>query len=99
MANDAETITLYIAQRQIKVTVKKEQVIYYRKAEKEINDEMQRFAKQWNFTDPIDFISKVLVGFVLRWIENEERLNEYIEDSIPKMEALNDLADKMKIDT
>ena len=97
--SDNETITLDIAQRQIKVTVKKEWVIYYRKAEKEINDEVQRFAKKWKYTDHQDLISKVLVEFAVRWIENKELLDEYKEESIPMMENLNNLAAKMEIDT
>ena len=99
MANDVETLTLDVAQRQIKVAVKKEWVYYYREAEKVINEAVLKFAKQWNYTDNQDLLSKVLVEFVVRWIESKELLDDYKENLIPMMEELNKLADKMKIDS
>lgn len=96
MADDVETLSLDIAQRRIRVTVKKEWVYYYREAEKIINDTILKFAKQWNYADHQDLISKVLLEFVVRWIENEERLNEYKENLIPMMTKLNTLADTLE---
>jgi len=99
MPNETETITLDIEQRQIKITVDKKQVIYFRKAEKEINDEIRKFTKKWNHKDSQDLLSKILVEFAVKWIEKKESLDEYLEDSIPMMEKLKNLTDQMEIDT
>ncbi|HHT52126.1 MAG TPA: cell division protein ZapA [Bacteroidales bacterium] len=91
-------IKLTIAQRVVELTIEKEWEVYYRKAEKIINDSFFDFAKKWSFTDHQDILTKILINFVVEGIETEERLNAYEENLIPKMRDLKQLADQIKID-
>ena len=91
-------ITLTIAQRVVELTIEREWEIYYRKAEKIINDSFFDFAKKWSFTDHQDILTKILINFVVEGIETEERLNAYEENLIPKMRDLKQLADQINID-
>lgn len=91
-------IKLAVAQRFVEVVINKEWEYYYREAEKIINETFLKFAKQWAYTDHQDLLSKILVDFVVKWIENEERLNDYDEDLIPKMQELKKLSEKFDID-
>jgi hypothetical protein len=92
-----ETLSIGILQRQIKVSVEENTVYYYKEAEKMINQTVLSFAKQWNYTDHQDLLSKVLLEYVVRWIENKDRLEEYDNQLIPMMEQLNTLADGLKV--
>ena len=98
MEDDKIKIKLAVADRFVEVVINKEWEYYYREAEKRINESFLTFAKQWAYTDQQDLLSKILVDFVVRWVENEERLNDYDEDLVPKMQELNQLADKFEID-
>lgn len=98
MENDNITLKLYIAQRPITLTIKKEWECYYKEAEKVINDSFLKFAKKWNYTDHQDLLSKILIDFVVKWIENEERVNEYEQNLVPMMEKLNTLAGSLEVD-
>lgn len=98
MEDERIKIKLAVAQRYVEVVINKEWEYYYREAEKIINESFLKFAKQWAYTDHQDLLSKILVDFVVKWIENEERLNDYDEDLIPKMQELNRLTDKFEID-
>ncbi|MDD3645553.1 MAG: cell division protein ZapA [Bacteroidales bacterium] len=91
-------IKLTIAQRVVELTIEKEWEVYYRKAEKIINDSFFDFAKKWSFTDHQDILTKILINFVVEGIETEERLNAYEENLIPKMRDLKQLADQIIID-
>jgi len=96
--NDRMTIRLEVAQRHYEVEIARETEIYYRKAEKLISDKILQFSKLWTYNDHQDILAKVLIDFVVKWIENEERLNEFEEELIPKMEELKSLADSVGID-
>ena len=98
MEDDKIKIKLAVADRFVEVVINKEWEYYYREAEKRINESFMTFATQWAYTDQQDLLSKILVDFVVRWVENEERLNDYDEDLVPKMQELNQLADKFEID-
>ncbi len=98
MEDEKIKIKLAVADRFVEVVINKEWEYYYREAEKIINESFLRFAKQWAYTDHQDLLSKILVDFVVKWIENEERLNDYDEDLVPKMQELNKLADKFEND-
>ena len=91
-------IKLIVAQRVVELTIEREWEIYYRKAEKIINDSFFDFAKKWSFTDHQDILTKILINFVVEGIETEERLNAYEENLIPKMRDLKQLADQINID-
>ena len=91
-------ITLTIAQRVVELTIEREWEIYYRKAEKIINDSFFDFAKKWSFTDHQDILTKILINFVVEGIATEERLNAYEENLIPKMKDLKLLADQITVD-
>ncbi len=91
-------IKLTIAQRVVELTIEKEWEVYYRKAEKIINDSFFDFAKKWSFTDHQDILTKILINFVVEGVETEERLNAYEENLIPKMRDLKQLADQIIID-
>lgn len=97
MGDDVITLKLQIAQRQLVLTVKKEWEYYYREAEKIINDNFLLFAKRWNYTDHQDLLSKILIDFVVKWIDNEERLKEYEEDLIPMMQKMKELTDQIEV--
>ena len=96
--NDRMTIRLEVAQRHYEVEIARETEIYYRKAEKLISDKILQFSKLWTYNDHQDILAKVLIDFVVKWIENEERLNEFEEELSPKMEELKSLADSVGID-
>lgn len=98
MEDDKITIQLEIAQRIISVVIKKEWEYYYREAEKRINDSFLTFAKRFNYTDHQDLLSKILLDYTVSLIDTEERLNEYEEDLIPRMEVLKQLTEKLDID-
>ncbi|MBQ9434697.1 MAG: hypothetical protein IJU33_01035 [Bacteroidales bacterium] len=98
MEDEKIKIKLAVADRFVEVVINKEWEYYYREAEKIINESFLRFAKQWAYTDHQDLLSKILVDFVVKWIENEERLNDYDEDLVPKMQELNKLADNFEND-
>ena len=98
MADERINIKIEVAQRPFELVVPREAEIYYREAEKKINDTLAEFAKRWKYTDYQDLLSKVLIDFVVKWIENEERLNEFDEELIPKMENLKALTDAIDID-
>ncbi|MCQ2272161.1 MAG: cell division protein ZapA [Bacteroidales bacterium] len=98
MGDDYIKIQIEIAQRKIEIVIKKEWERFYREAEKRINDSVQAFAKRFNYTDHQDLISKILVDYTVTLIDTEERLNEYEEDLIPKMENMKQLADQLDID-
>ena len=98
MEDEKIKIKLAVADRFVEVVINKEWEYYYREAEKIINESFLRFAEQWAYTDHQDLLSKILVDFVVKWIENEERLNDYDEDLVPKMQELNKLADNFEND-
>ena len=98
MEDDKIKIKLAVADRFVEVVINKEWEYYYREAEKIINESFLRFAKNWAYTDHQDLLSKILVDFAVKWVENEERLNDYDEDLVPKMQELNKLADKFEND-
>jgi hypothetical protein len=98
MEEDKITIKVEVAQRFVDVVISKEWEYYYREAEKVINESFLKFAKKWNYTDHQDLLSKILVDYVVKWVENEERLNEFEENLVPKMQELKALTDKLEID-
>lgn len=98
MEDDKIKIKLAVADRFVEVVINKEWEYYYREAEKVINESFLRFAKNWAYTDHQDLLSKILVDFAVKWVENEERLNDYDEDLVPKMQELNKLADNFEND-
>lgn len=98
MEDEKIKIKLAVADRFVEVVINKEWEYYYREAEKIINESFLRFAKNWAYTDHQDLLSKILVDFAVKWVENEERLNDYDEDLVPKMQELNKLADNFEND-
>jgi len=91
-------IKIDINQRTFEIDINREGEYYYREAARLINEKILQFAKQWTYTDHQDLLSKILIDFVVKWIENEERLQAYEENLIPKMEELKQLTDCIKID-
>lgn len=98
MEDNQIKIQLEIAQKIISVVIRREWEYYYREAEKRINDSFLKYAKKINYTDHQDLLSKILIEYTVRLIDAEERLNEYEEDLIPKMEALKELSESLDID-
>lgn len=98
MEHDEITLRLEIAQRTLDLKVRKEWEYYYRNAEKIINENFLLFAKRWHYADQLDLLSKILIDFVVKWIENEERLAEYEEHLIPKMQELKELTEQITVD-
>ncbi len=91
-------ITVTVAQRPLTIVIKKEWEHYFREAEKVINDSFLDFAKKWKYKDQQDLMSMILVDFVVRWLEDEQRLQEYEEEIEPMMESLKALTDKFQVD-
>lgn len=98
MSNDRLKITITVNQRNFDIEIDKSVEYYYREAERIINESFLQFAKQWTYTDHQDLLSKILIDFVVKWIENEERLNAFDENLIPKMETLKQLTETIEID-
>ena len=59
-------IEIEILQRKIDLWIRKEHEIYYREAEKRINDRAMRFAQRWTYTDHQDLLSKLLIDVMVR---------------------------------
>ena len=89
-------IKLTVGQRIIELIINEQLEQYYRKAESVINEKFLEFANKWNYNDHQDLLSKVLLDFAVRWVENEERLGSYEEELIPKMEELKLLSEKLE---
>jgi len=98
MEDERITIKIAVAQEVIELKILKEWEHYYREAEKKINDSFFKFAKQWNYKNHQDILSKLLIDEVVKNIECNERLQEYEEDLIPKMIELQELANRIDID-
>ena len=90
-------IKLTVGQRTIELIINEKFEQYYRKAEVVINEKFLEFANKWNYNDHQDLLSKVLLDFAVRWVENEERLRSFEEDLIPKMEELKLLSEKLEV--
>jgi hypothetical protein len=88
-------IKLTVGQRTVELIINEQLEQYYRKAESIINEKFLEFANKWIYNDHQDLLSKVLLDFAVRWVENEERLRDFEEDLIPKMEELKLLSDKL----
>ena len=95
MENEPTHIQIAVLQRCIDLWIKKEHEVYYREAEKRINEKAADFAKKWNFTDQQDLLSKLLIEVTVNYIAKEEKLNGYEGDLLPRLEKLNTLADMM----
>jgi hypothetical protein len=97
MEEDKIKITINVAQRPIEMTINKEWESYYKEAEEIINKGFLDFARRWKYSDNQDILSRMLIDFVLKWKENEERLDEFDEELIPKMQNLKTLADEIDL--
>ena len=95
METEPTHIQIAVLQRSIDLWIKKEHEVYYREAEKRINEKAADFAKKWNFTDQQDLLSKLLIEVTVNYIAKEEKLNGFEEDLLPRLEKLNTLADMM----
>lgn len=95
MENEPTHIQIAVLQRCIDLWIKKEHEVYYREAEKRINEKAADFAKKWNFTDQQDLLSKLLIEVTVNYIAKEEKINGYEDDLLPRLEKLNALADMM----
>ena len=93
--NERIHIEIEILQKKIDLWIRKEHEIYYREAEKRINDKAIHFAQRWTYTDHQDLLSKLLIDVMVNYIAKEERLNTYEEDLIPKMERLAETAENL----
>lgn len=88
-------IRIGVLQRNIDLWVRKEYEVYYREAEKRINEKAAEFAKRWNFSDHQDLLSKLLIEQTVNYIAKEEKLSAYDENLIPRIDRLTNLADEM----
>ena len=88
-------IEIEILQKKIDLWIRREHEIYYREAEKRINEKAIHFAQRWTYTDHQDLLSKLLIDVMVNYIAKEERLNTYEEDLIPKMERLAEAAENL----
>lgn len=91
-------IKIDINQRSFDIEINKEGEYYYREAARLINEKILQFAKQWTYTDHQDLLSKILIDFVVNWLESKERLQAYEENLIPKMEELKRLTESIDVD-
>lgn len=98
MEGERIKIKLTLAQHVVELEINKEWERYYKEAEKRINDSFYTFARTWKYKDHQDVFVKLLLDFAVRGIDMEERLEEYDEDLIPKMNKLNELSEKLNID-
>lgn len=90
-------IEIEILQKKIDLWIRKEHEIYYREAEKRINEKAIKFAQKWTYTDHQDLLSMLLIDLMVNYIVKEERINTYEEDLIPKMERLAETAENLKL--
>ena len=88
-------IEIEILQKKIDLWIRREHEIYYREAEKRINEKAINFAQRWTYTDHQDLLSKLLIDVMVNYIAKEERLNTYEEDLIPRMERLAGAAENL----
>lgn len=95
MDEERTTIRLNVAQNIVDITILTKWKKYYLEAETIINNSFYKFAKQWSYKDNQDILAKLLIDFVVQGLDTSERLQEYEEDLIPKMQKLKELSDKI----
>ncbi len=94
-AEDTIHIEIEIVKQKIGLWIKKEHEIYYREAEKRINDKALNFANKWGYMNPQDLLSKLLIDLMVNYIVKEKRLDAYEDELCPKMEHLLEMAENM----
>ncbi|MBQ7550363.1 MAG: cell division protein ZapA [Bacteroidales bacterium] len=85
-------ITITILQNHIDMWVKPEHEVYYREAERRINDRAADLIKKWGYSDEQDLLSKLLIETTVNYIAQNSQLHNYQETVIPKMETILKLA-------
>jgi cell division protein ZapA len=90
---DEQSITVTIADRPYKLTVKREDEEIFREATKHINDRLKSYAANFSFKDKQDLLAMVALQNTTNSLKNERILafqNKGLEE---KLEHLNQLLD------
>ena len=64
-------IEIEILQKKIDLWIRREHEIYYREAEKRINEKAIHFAQRWTYTDHQDLLSKLLIDVMVNYIAKD----------------------------
>jgi cell division protein ZapA len=90
---DEQSITVTIADRPYKLTVKREDEEIFREATKYINDRLKSYAANFSFKDKQDLLAMVALQYTTNALKNERILafqNKGLEE---KLTTLNSLLD------
>lgn len=88
---DELRISIRIADRPYRLTIKKEEEEIVRKAAKEINERLKEYAGNYAFNDKQDLISMVAILFATRALSMERKLrgkNSRIMDRLAEIEKV-----------
>lgn len=91
-ADEPIHITITILQNHIDMWVKPEHEVYYREAEKRINDRAEDLINKWGYRDEQDLLSKLLIETTVNYIAQNSQMHSYQETVIPRMETILKLA-------
>ncbi len=87
------TITITLADRNYRLTVKKEEEELVRKAALEVNQRLKKYIEQYSYTDYQDLLAMIALEMVIA-LETERRSTQHDEQVLSKrIQALEQLID------
>ncbi|MDR1951187.1 MAG: cell division protein ZapA [Bacteroidales bacterium] len=90
---DEQSITVTIADRPYKLTVKREDEEIFREATKYINDRLKSYAANFSFKDKQDLLAMVALQYTTNALKNERILafqNKGLEEKLVNLNSLLD---------
>ena len=90
---DEQSISVTIADRPYKLTVKREDEEIFREATKYINDRLKSYAANFSFKDRQDLLAMVALQYTTNALRNERILAFRDKEMVGKLQELNTLLD------
>jgi cell division protein ZapA len=90
---DEQSITVTIADRPYKLTVKREDEEIFREATKYINDRLKSYAANFSFKDKQDLLAMVALQYTTNALQNERVLAFRDKELVEKLANLNAMLD------
>ncbi|MCL2027314.1 MAG: cell division protein ZapA [Bacteroidales bacterium] len=90
---DEQSITVTIADRPYKLTIKREDEEIFREATKYINDRLKSYAANFSFKDKQDLLAMVALQYTTNALKNERILAFSNKELEKKLENLSHLLD------
>jgi cell division protein ZapA len=90
---DEQSITVTIADRPYKLTVKREDEELFREATKSINERLKSYASSFSFKDRQDLLAMVALQYTTNALRNERIMSFRDKDLLDKLVNLNAMFD------